>query len=107
MNNIFFSSKSDEWETPKDFFNFFNGKFNFLLDAAATKDNALCDSFFTISDNSLTCDWQKYKSIWLNPPYGRQIGKFIKKAHEESLKGCVVVCLVPARVDTKWWHEYC
>ena len=105
--DIHYSSKSNEWETPKYIFDFYNKIYNFNLDAAATKDNALCKNYFTKEDNSLNLDWSKFKFIWCNPPYGREIGKFIKKGYEESLKDCIVVFLIPARVDTKWWHEYC
>ncbi|MGD7664880.1 DNA N-6-adenine-methyltransferase [Brevibacillus laterosporus] len=47
------------------------------------------------------------KVCWMNPPYGKEIGKWVKKAFEEASKGATVVCLLPARTDTKWWHEYC
>jgi len=106
-NDIFYSSKSNEWETPKHVFDFLNKKFNFELDAAATKENALCKNYFTISDNSLTQDWSKYKTIFCNPPYGKNIGKFIEKSYKESQLGCLIVLLIPARTDTKWWHNYC
>jgi len=104
---VHFSSKSNEWETPKYVFNYLDNEFNFTLDAAATKDNWLISDYFTPEDDALTKDWSAYKSIWCNPPYGRLISKFIQKGYEESLKGCTVVFLIPARVDTKWWHEYC
>lgn len=87
-------------------FNKYNSIYNFQLDAAATTENALCKSFFTLQDDALIKDWFPFKSIFLNPPYGRSIGKFIKKAYEESIKGCTVVCLVPARCDTLWWFNY-
>jgi site-specific DNA-methyltransferase (adenine-specific) len=107
MNNVHYSSHSNEWETPKDLFNKLKKKYNFKLDAAATQKNALCENYFTIQNDALIQDWYQYKSIFLNPPYGRAISKFIKKAYEESLKGCVVVCLIPARTDTKYMHNYC
>lgn len=107
MNNVHFSSVSNEWETPEHLFNNLNKEFCFKLDAASTKENALCSNFFTKEDNSLNRDWFKYETVWCNPPYGREIGKFVKKAYEESKKGCTVVLLIPARVDTKWWHDYC
>lgn len=105
--DVHFSSNSNEWQTPRNLFDKLDETFGFILDAAATKDNALCKSYFTIDDDALQQDWHKYKTVWCNPPYGRQIGKFVKKAYEESQKGAVVVLLVPARVDTKWWHDYC
>lgn len=107
MNDVHYSSVSNEWETPRDLFDKYNKIYDFQLDAAATKENALCKSFFTIEDDALTKDWHPFKRIWLNPPYGRIIGKFIQKAYEESIKESVVVCLIPARTDTKYFHEYC
>lgn len=107
LNKSLFSSKSENWETPKNVFNKLNQEFSFRLDACAAKDNALCSNYFTKEDDALIQDWSKYKTIWMNPPYGRKIGIFIKKAYEESLKDCVVCCLIPARTDTKWWHNYC
>lgn len=105
--DIHFSSKSSEWETPKNIFNLLNREFSFELDAAATNENKLCDKFFTQNENALIQDWSKYYSVWCNPPYGRLISKFVKKGYEESLKGSTVVFLVPARTDTKWWFDYC
>jgi site-specific DNA-methyltransferase (adenine-specific) len=108
LNSVHVSSKSDEWETPKDLFARYDTVYHFNLDAAATRDNAMCQAFFTKEDDALTIDWHRHgKSVWLNPPYGRSIGKFVKKAYEESLKGCVVVCLIPARTDTAYFHNYC
>lgn len=105
--DVHFSSLSNEWETPRDLFGKLHENFGFVLDAAATKDNALCKSFFTIDDDSLKQDWAKYGVVWCNPPYGRQIGKFVRKGYEEAQKGAIVVMLVPARVDTRWWQDYC
>lgn len=105
--NVHFSSKSNEWETPKNIFNHLNEEFNFDLDAASTDQNNLCQDYYTAEDDALSKDWSEYNSVWVNPPYGRMIGKFIKKGYEESLKGVTVVFLIPARVDTKWWHEFC
>jgi site-specific DNA-methyltransferase (adenine-specific) len=106
MNDVHFSSISDEWETPLELFKKFNDIYDFQLDAAATKENALCPNFFSKEFDALQQNWAPYGKVWLNPPYGRQIGKFIKKAYEESVKGCIVVCLIPARTDTKWWYDY-
>ena len=105
--DVHFSSVSNEWETPKSLFASLNREFNFDLDAAATKENALCENFFTIQDDSLSQDWSQYKNIWCNPPYGRLIGKFVEKAFNESKKGCTVVMLIPARVDTKYFQNFC
>jgi site-specific DNA-methyltransferase (adenine-specific) len=105
--DIFYSCKSNEWETPKYVYNYLNNIYHFELDAAATKENTLCENYFTLDNNSLEQDWFKYKSVFCNPPYGRNIGKFVEKAYQESLKGCTVVLLIPARVDTRWWHSFC
>lgn len=99
------SSKSNEWETPKDFFKKYNDIYNFEIDVAATDENHLVDNYWTIDDDALTKDWEG-KVCWMNPPYGREIAKFIEKAYNESLKGAIVVCLIPSRTDTAWWHDY-
>ncbi|RZO65604.1 MAG: hypothetical protein EVA70_07345 [Parvularculaceae bacterium] len=104
--NALFSSKSDLWGTPPEVFHLLNEFYDFQLDAASTHQNALCPNHFTIEDNSLEQDWFPYRRVWLNPPYGKTIGHWMKKAYEESQKGCLVVCLVPARVDTRWWHDW-
>lgn len=104
MNNIHFSSKTDLWATPQEFFDKYNALYGFSLDVCANKDNAKCSKFFSIEDNGLEQDWSG--SCWMNPPYGREIIHWMKKAYESSLCGATVVCLVPARTDTKWWHEY-
>lgn len=102
--NVHFSSKTDEWETPQNLFDKLNAIHKFTLDVCATKDNAKCIEYYTRENDGLKQPWDGI--CWLNPPYGRQIGLWMKKAHEESLKGCKVVCLVPARTDTAWWHDY-
>jgi site-specific DNA-methyltransferase (adenine-specific) len=107
MNDVHFSSISNEWETPPEFFKKYDDKYHFQLDAAATKENALCKKYFTAEDDALIQDWSQYKTVWMNPPYGRILGKFVKKAYEESAKGIVVVCLIPSRTDTKYFHDYC
>lgn len=104
MLNALFSSKTDLWETPKDFFEKLNNEFNFELDVCALPQNAKCKKYFTPEMDGLK---QRWKGVcWMNPPYGRKIGIWIKKAYEESLKGSTIVCLLPSRTDTKWFHEY-
>ncbi|KMK75433.1 DNA N-6-adenine-methyltransferase [Alkalihalobacillus pseudalcaliphilus] len=101
-----FSSATDKWATPPDFFAKLDAEFNFMLDAAADATNAKCARYFTAEDDGLTQDWAG-ETVWLNPPYGRGItGKWMRKAYEESRKGATVVCLVPARTDTRWFHDY-
>jgi len=105
MTNIHFSSKTDMWSTPKAFFEEWNDVYNFTLDVCATHENAKCDLYFTKEDDGLAQDWGQH-ICWMNPPYGREISKWMEKAYEASLKGATVVCLVPSRTDTKWWHDY-
>jgi phage N-6-adenine-methyltransferase len=78
--------------------------FHFDLDVCASPDNAKCERYFTKADDGLKQEWSG--SCWMNPPYGRDIGKWMRKAWESSKQGATVVCLVPARTDTKWWREY-
>ena len=107
-DSVMFSKKSDEWETPKSLYDKLNEEFQFTLDAAATLKNSLCAECFTKEMNALVLNWNYNPSnvVFLNPPYG-QIGKFIQKAYKESQKGTTVVCLIPVRSDTRYWHEYC
>jgi site-specific DNA-methyltransferase (adenine-specific) len=102
-----FSSKTGSWETPKELFDALDRRYGpFSLDPAATKETALCDIFLTEEDNGLDQAWPG--RVFLNPPYGREIDKWIKKAHDEVETGAakIVVCLLPARTDTRWWHAY-
>lgn len=102
-----FSSKSNEWETPQDLFDKLNEFYHFNLDPASTDDNAKCDNHYTIEDDGLSKDWGGC-NVFVNPPYGREIGKWVKKAYEESKKpNTKVVMLIPARTDTTWFHDYC
>lgn len=98
------ASKTEEWETPQEFFNKLNEEFHFTLDVCATRENAKCPRFITKQDNALNLDLNG--TCWMNPPYGRQIKAWMKKAFDESLKGNTVVCLVPSRTDAGWWHDY-
>ena len=102
------SSNSSEWETPQDLFDELNKEFHFTLDPCATPENAKCDQYITKGFDGLKISWSDYSdSVFMNPPYGRKIGNWIKKAWEESQKGSLVVCLLPARTDTRWFHDYC
>ena len=102
-----FSSAKSDWETPIDFFEELNQKYKFTLDPCASHDTAKCSKYFTVEDDGLAQSWEG-ESVFMNPPYGRGIDKWIQKAYDESQKeGTVVVCLIPARTDTKYWHEYC
>ena len=99
---------SIEWETPQDFFDELNREFHFTLDPCATKENAKCDQYISKGFNGLSISWSDYSaSVFVNPPYDRDIGKWLKKAYEESQKGITVVCLIQGRSsDTIWWHDY-
>jgi len=104
-----FSSKDEAWRTPDYIFDHFDKKYHFNLDAAASPYNARTKKFFTKNENSLEQDWCKKggskKVVWLNPPYSRNLYPWIKKAFDESQKGCTVAVLVFARTDTKWFQE--
>lgn len=101
--NVHFSSKTDEWETPQDFFDKLNDEFHFTLDVCALSQNAKCKRYITPEADGLQVGWNN-EIVWMNPPYGREIGKWVKKASEAI--GGAVVCLLPARTDTKYFHEY-
>lgn len=106
LNDALFSSKTDMWATPQDFFNKLNKEFSFELDVCAIEENAKCQKYYTPEINSLEQEWSG--TCWMNPPYGRTINKWIQKAYEESQKpNTTVVCLIPARTDTRYWHDYC
>lgn len=105
-HKVHFSSGKDDWATPQDLFDKINAKFGpFTLDAAASSKNTKCPNFWTEKSNSLRKIWSGHGKVWLNPPYS-QSNAFLKKAYEESQDGCRVVCLIPARTDTKRWHNY-
>ena len=106
-SNVHFSSASDDWPTPAEYYARLSKLFNFTLDPCASESNRKCNTFFDSSIDGLAQSWQTEGAVFMNPPYGRAIGKWVKKAYEESLKGTPVVCLLPARTDTAWWQDYC
>lgn len=103
--SVHFSSKSDMWETPQDLFDRLDAEYAFTRDVCAIPENAKCKRFFTPEQNGLVQEWTG--TCWMNPPYGRSINAWVAKAYESSLKGATVVCLIPSRTDTRWWHDYC
>lgn len=107
--NVHFSSKTDLWATPQDFFDKVASRFNFGLDACADATNSKCLAFYSKEQDALKQSWNNTLGldVWMNPPYGRGIGAWVRKAYETSLSGTTVVCLLPARTDTKWFHDYC
>ena len=105
INKGLFTSDKKDWGTPQKFFDELNKKYNFNLDVCASKDNAKCENYFTEEIDGLKQDWKGV--CFMNPPYGRQISKWVEKAYQESLKGSTIVCLLPSRTDTRWFHDYC
>lgn len=101
---VMFSSKTEMWETPQDFFDKLNEEFHFTLDVCAIPENAKCENFYTPEIDGLTQPWTG--TVWCNPPYGRQIGSWVRRALFASVAGNTVVMLLPARTDTRWFHEY-
>ena len=101
---VHFSSKTDLWATPQHFFDSYNERYNFTTDVCADSTNNKCEKYFTKEMDGLQQKWEGV--CWMNPPYGKEIKKWMKKAYESSLEGATVVCLVPSRTDTRWWHEY-
>ena len=107
INDGMFTSNTDDWETPQWLFDRLNWIFGFDLDVCASDENHKCDRYFTAEQDGLKNSWGGCK-CWCNPPYGRQIGKWVEKAARsvEETDGTLVVMLIPARTDTRWYHEY-
>jgi phage N-6-adenine-methyltransferase len=106
-SNVHFSSQSEDWPTPVAYFRRLSRLFNLTLDPSASPSNAKCAAYFTAETDGLLQSWQTQGAVFMNPPYGRTIGRWVKKAYEESQRGTPVVCLLPARPDTAWWNDYC
>lgn len=105
MTSGMMSSTTDEWPTPRYVFDKLDAEFSFELDVCATDDNHKCARYFTKEIDGLKQEWKGV--CWMNPPYGRTIGQWIRKAYESSMGGgTIVVCLIPARTDTRWWRDY-
>lgn len=101
---VMFSSKSDMWETPQYLFDELDKEFHFTLDVCATPENAKCSNYYTKEQDGLAQPWKGV--VWCNPPYGRQISQWVRRAWISSACGTTVVMLIPARTDTRWFHEY-
>lgn len=101
--NVHFSSKTDDWATPQDYFELVNKEFDLNLDVCASTLNHKLPIWFSVEEDGLSKDWNGSR-CWMNPPYGRGVGEWVKKASEAV--GGIVVCLLPARTDTKWFHDY-
>ena len=105
LNQGMMTSNSDEWTTPSRLFRALDRRFGFELDPAATEENALCPMFFTEAESGLVKSWKPWR-VFVNPPYSH-VGDWMWKCKDESEKGCPLICaLIPARTDTKWWHDF-
>lgn len=117
INRGMMSSNSQEWETPQELYDELDKEFRFNLDPCANENNFKCISYFISPQNAnqwtnpSIIDGLKQRwsgRVFMNPPYGREINQWVKKAYYEALHNCeVVVCLLPARTDTRWFHDYC
>ena len=106
LNPGLFSSRSDEWATPREVFAALDAEFHFNLDPCATPENAKCADFYTADIDGLTQNWGG-RRVFCNPPYGRAIAAWVRKCYEESRKpDTLVVMLIPARTDTSYFHDY-
>lgn len=103
LNKGMFTSNTDMWETPQALFDELDKEFHFTLDVCAVPENAKCERYFTPAQNVLKQDWNTGGTIYMNPPYGREIGLWVRKAAESNV---TAVCLLPARTDTAWFHDY-
>lgn len=110
VSRALFSSRAEDWETPQWLFDALHREFGFTLDAAANERNHKCPVWYGPGSPVGVYDalvWHWSGACWLNPPYGSRIGLWVAKAYEEAASGnATVVCLLPARTDTRWWHRY-
>jgi len=102
MNAGLYSSNKSDWSTPQWLFDKIDSVFHFTIDVAANGFNAKCNKWFSSEEDGLKQDWSN-EVCWMNPPYGREIGKWVEKAYESRT---TVVCLLPARTDTRWFHDW-
>ena len=106
INKGMMTSNSNEWATPKLFYEELNKEFNFTLDPCSTDENHKCEKYYTIKENGLIQDWGE-NIVFCNPPYGTAIKQWVKKCYEENKKNNItIVMLIPARTDTTYFHEY-
>lgn len=120
INQDMLSSGALDWETPNDLFRYWDRIFNFTVDVAASLENRKVKRCFIAPTDSHEHEWLPWDEVrvdglaqdwsdercWLNPPYGRKVGRWVQKAYEESRKGALVCCLLAARTDTRWWQTY-
>ena len=106
ISDALYSNRSELWETPQDFFEKLDREFHFDLDACALPENAKCAKYYTPLDDGLSLPWRG--NVWCNPPYGKEIKRWIEKAQKEiATNADVIVMLIPARTDTAWFHNFC
>lgn len=113
INPALFSSASQEWATPQDLFDRLNAEFRFTLDVCATPENAKCARYFTREQDGIGQSWAGER-VWCNPPYGREIGAWVERCvsatPDEFFQShgapSLAVMLLPARTDTRWWHDF-
>ena len=98
-----FAAKSVEYETPLSLFDPLNKEFCFTTDVCSTHDNKKVAHHWTKEEDGLSQKWEGV--CWCNPPYGREMPNWIRKAIEASKEGTTTVMLIPARTNTGWWHE--
>ena len=105
MEKALFTSNSDEWETPLELYTRLNERFKFTLDPCSTKENHLCDKYYTKEENGLCKSW-KGETVFVNPPYSK-IKQWVEKCYKEhETNGTTIVMLIPSRTDTRYFHEY-
>jgi phage N-6-adenine-methyltransferase len=102
--SVHFRSKTHLWSTPPEFFRALDQEFGFELDVCALPENAKCERYFSPKEDGLKQNWQGV--CWMNPPYGREISRWVEKAYLSAAAGATVVCQLPARTDTQWWHRF-
>jgi len=105
MKHERFRNRTNEWETPIEVFGVLDAEFGFTLDVCASSENRKCENYFDKERDGLRQEWRGV--CWMNPPYGQQIRLWVKKAFDSSVNGARVVCLLPARTNTAYWHNYC
>lgn len=106
MNQALLSSKNMNWCTPQDFFDKLDLEFGFVPDTAATNETAKCQRYYTPETDGLAQSWQCDGAVFCNPPYGRQLGKWVRKAWQEAQTGQTIVLLIPVRTDTAYFHDF-
>lgn len=103
---VMFSSQEEKWQTPQHIFDELNQEFNFTLDPCAQHDSAKCKKYYTPVEDGLKQSWSG-ETVFVNPPYGRELKKWVKKCHDEAIHGdATVVMLIPSRTDTTYFHDY-